>query len=267
MVIPIRDENPTRRTAYLTLGLLAVNVFVFVFVQPNNFSLTPRQSQRAAIEQQAEQQRFLYEYATVPCEVTTGEPLNEAQLVTGECDPASVGVDERGAREFFPQKSILFSILASMFMHGGLLHLGGNMLFLWVFGNNIEDRLGLVGYAVFYLGAGVAATFAHVFLNPDSVIPVIGASGAIAGVMGAYLVWYPHARILTVVPLFFLLFFRLPAALILGFWFLLQFFDAFNPSSGVAVAAHIGGFVVGALVALIIGRPRPRPRPAPGWGS
>ncbi len=267
MVIPIKDENPTRRTAYFTIGLLVVNVFVFFFVQPNTFGLTPRQSQQAAVEQQAEEQRFLYEHATVPCEVTTQEPLDEAQLITGECDPASAGIDDRGARQVFADKSIAFSILASMFMHGGLLHLGGNMLFLWIFGNNIEDRMGIAGYAFFYLAAGVAATFAHVFLNPNSIIPVIGASGAIAGVMGAYLVWYPHARILSIIPIFFLLHFvRLPAALVLGLWFVLQFFDAFNPCSGVAVAAHIGGFIVGAAVALIMGRPRPQARAEPGWG-
>ncbi len=270
MVIPLRDENPTRRRAVVTIAVLVANVFVFFFVQPGSgIGLLPSESRQSAVEAQVEQQRFLYEHAAVPCEVTSLTPLDEAQLATGECDPADVGVDDRGARELFPDKSVPLSILFSMFMHGGLLHLGGNMLFLWIFGNNIEDRFGSFGFAVFYLVAGILATFAHVFLNPGSVVPVVGASGAIAGIMGAYLVLFPHARVLSVIPIFFFIHFvRLPAAVVLGIWFLLQFLDVFNPSSGVAVAAHIGGFVVGVLVAWMLrASGPPKPRPVPGWGA
>ena len=153
-----------------------------------------------------------------------------------------------------------------MFMHGGLLHIGGNMLFLWVFGNNVEDRLGPIAFTLFYVFTGIVATGAHVALNLDSTVPMIGASGAIAGVMGAYLVFWPHARILSVVPLFFILqFVRLPAGVVLGLWFVMQFFT--NPNSGVAWAAHVGGFVAGALIALGL-RPfqsSSRPHPAPEW--
>ena len=140
-----------------------------------------------------------------------------------------------------------------MFLHGGLLHLGGNLLFLWIFGNNIEDHLGHVRFVVFYLLAGVAASALHIALNLDSTIPVVGASGAIAGVMGMYLVWFPRAPVRTLVFLGFLItVVRVKAMWLLGFWFLSQFFT--NPNSGVAWAAHVGGFVFGVLVGLLVRR-------------
>ena len=142
-----------------------------------------------------------------------------------------------------------------MFLHGGILHLGGNMLFLWVFGNNVEDRLGPVGYLAFYLLAGVVATGAHLAIQPQSTVPVIGASGAIAGVMGAYLVWFPNVPIRTLVFLGFLVFFpEIRAKWLLGFWFVSQFFV--SPNDGVAWMAHVGGFVVGVLTALLFRKPR-----------
>jgi membrane associated rhomboid family serine protease len=154
-----------------------------------------------------------------------------------------------------------------MFLHGGLLHLAGNLVFLWIFGNNVEDRLGHVPYLGFYLVGGVVATLAHVFVNADSTVPVVGASGAIAAVMGAYLVWYPNARIKTVIFAFFIFFTEVRAKWLLGIWLLLQFFTSDN--SGVAWVAHVGGFAFGALVGLAMGpggRRRPPLRPA-YWSS
>ena len=166
--------------------------------------------------------------------------------------------------EPFPDKNVFLAVLVSMFLHGSWLHLRGNMLFLWIFGNNIEDRLGQVGYAFFYLVAGVAAALAHIATQPSSIVPVVGASGAIAGVMGAYLVLFPKARILTIIPLFiFLQFVYLPAYVVLLGWFVLQFFT--NPNTGVAAAAHIGGFVFGAAIGLFLrgtGQPAEPCRPA-----
>ena len=133
-----------------------------------------------------------------------------------------------------------------MFLHGGLLHLGGNMLFLWVFGNNIEDHLGRVKYVIFYLIAGIVATAAHVLGDVGSTIPVVGASGAVAGVMGAYLVWFPWAQIKTLV---FIMLTNLKAWMVLAFWFGSQFF--ISPSDGVAWLAHVGGFVFGVLIAAL----------------
>jgi len=156
-------------------------------------------------------------------------------------------------------------VLLSMFMHGGLLHLGGNMLFLWVFGNNIEDRLGPVRYLLFYVAAGIAATAVHIALQPNSTVPVIGASGAIAGVMGAYLIWFPNAPVRTLVFLGFFAFVpRIAAKWLLLLWFFSQFL--INPNEGVAWGAHVGGFVFGALIAFALRRPRRgQPRRDPDW--
>src|SRR5690606_30607109 len=150
----------------------------------------------------------------------------------------------------FPEKSVWLALLTSMFLHGGLAHLGGNLLFLWIFGNNIEDHLGHVKYLLFYLIGGFVASAAHIGLNLDSTIPVVGASGAIAAVMGAYLVWFPNAPVRTVVFFFFITMVDIRAKWLLGFWFVSQFFT--NPNAGVAWAAHVGGFVFGVLVALVI---------------
>lgn len=158
-----------------------------------------------------------------------------------------------------------FSMFVSMFLHGGWLHLGSNMLYLWIFGDNIEDRLGHFRYLVFYLLCGVAATLAHAFTNASSVIPAVGASGAIAGVLGGYLLMFPHARVMTFIPIgFFVTLRELPALLVLGLWFVLQLFTgaatfgmAGEQGGGVAYFAHIGGFVAGlALVKLFAKRER-----------
>jgi membrane associated rhomboid family serine protease len=158
------------------------------------------------------------------------------------------------------------AIFVSMFLHAGWSHLLGNMLYLWIFGDNVEDRLGHFGYLVFYLAGDVVAAFAHVALNPNSVIPTVGASGAIAAVLGAYLVLFPHVKVLTFVPIgFFLRLTLLPASLLLGFWFVLQLFNGvltigLSDMGGTAFWAHIGGFVFGMLVGWIcnkssLGRP------------
>jgi membrane associated rhomboid family serine protease len=152
---------------------------------------------------------------------------------------------------------VWLALLYSMFLHGSLLHIGGNMLFLWIFGNNIEDRMGPLPYLGFYLLAGIVASAAHVLVQPDSTIPVLGASGAIAGIMGAYVVLFPNVKIrslliITIIPLFR----DIAAKWWLGFWFVTQFFT--NPAAGVAWVAHVGGFLFGALIALFL-RDRLRP--------
>lgn len=170
----------------------------------------------------------------------------------------------------------LLTIVTSMFLHGGLMHIGSNMLYLWIFGDNVEDRLGHFRYLLFYLLCGFLATLAHAVFSPGSRIPAIGASGAIAGVLGAYLILYPHARVMTLIPIFFFITVRqLPAIFILGFWFILQLFvgvgslgaRAAQETGGVAYFAHIGGFVAGmALIGLFGGFRRPRaPQPPPPW--
>src|SRR5207237_3143718 len=140
---------------------------------------------------------------------------------------------------------------SAMFMHGGLLHIGGNMLFLWIFGNNIEDKLGKIKFIVFYLLCGLIATYAQTLVSPSSGAPQIGASGAIAGVLGAYIVLYPRARVRTLVFLFLIFFLDLPAYVLLGIWFLLQLLQGVGPAAtngGVAYMAHVGGFIAGILL-------------------
>ena len=233
-MIPLRDDNPTTRTAWITVLLILVNVGVYFLVQPGAMDVSATA-------------KFSYEHAAVPCEVTTGEPLTVDEL------PAlNGGIEDRcnsrsALPEVFPAKHVYLAILLSMFMHGSVLHLGGNMLFLWVFGNNIEDHVGPVRYLLFYVLAGVIATFTHVFLQPTSTIPVIGASGAIAGVMGAYLVLFPNARVLS---LLFFVVACIRAKWLLLLWFASQFFV--NPNEGIAWAAHVGGFVFGALIGLLV---------------
>jgi len=170
----------------------------------------------------------------------------------------------------------VLTIIISMFLHGGLLHIGSNMLYLWIFGDNIEDRLGHGKYLVFYLACGFLATYAHAFFSPGSRIPAIGASGAIAGVLGAYLVLYPRARVLTIIPIIIFITIReIPAIFVLGIWFVLQLFSGVGSlgvtdaqdMGGVAYFAHIGGFVAGMVLIVLFGgfrRPR-RPQPPPPW--
>ncbi|HEX2835019.1 MAG TPA: rhomboid family intramembrane serine protease [Thermoanaerobaculia bacterium] len=171
----------------------------------------------------------------------------------------------------------VISIVLSMFLHGSLMHIGSNLLYLWIFGDNVEDRLGHFRYLLFYLLCGLGATLAHAFFSAGSRLPAIGASGAIAGVLGAYIVLYPKARVLTLIPIFFFITLReLPAIVILGLWFVLQLFSGVGSlgvpdaqdTGGVAFFAHIGGFVCGVILIALLGGmrgPRRRDPPPPWW--
>jgi len=211
MFIPIKDENPTRTKPIVTFILIVINCLVYLY------SITkPAQ----------EFQIFIYQFGLIPIEITH-------------------------LAELTPQFSapIFLSPLTSMFMHGGFMHLAGNMLYLWIFGNNIEDRLGPFKFLLFYLVSGLAADFLFIVFSPSSQIPMVGASGAIAGVLGAYLVLFPRARVLTVLFLFyFIRLVHLPAKVILGFWFFYQLLMSFmgaGGGGGVAWLAHVGGFAFG----------------------
>jgi membrane associated rhomboid family serine protease len=257
-MIPLKDYNPTERAPVVTILLIAANIFVYFVIQHGQASLFTTATPNA--EQQVRELRFTYHYAAVPDEVVDREPLTTEEVARSLNAPAPAVAavaseicqrPEAGPNsECFPDKNVFLAMLFSMFLHGGLLHLGGNMLFLWVFGNNIEDRLGPVRYILFYLIAGFVAAAAHIGVQPNSLIPVIGASGAIAGVMGAYLIWFPDAPVRTLIIFFIILFRDIPAKWLLIAWFVLQFFT--NPNEGVAWVAHVGGFVFGVLIALLV---------------
>lgn len=242
-MFPIRDLNPTRIVPIITIALIAVNVAVFFFWQPQD-----------DLELQTD---FLYENAAVACELTTGDPLTEDEIVLDRCE------DDAG-EPVFPDKNIWLAAVVSMFLHGGLGHLLSNMWFLWIFGNNVEEAYGTGGYLLMYLAAGGAGTAAFVYANPEATVPMIGASGAIAGVLGAYLVLFPTHRIVT---FFFFLFVHVPAGAYLALWFFLQF--AYQ-EPGVAWEAHVGGFIFGVLLTLplrsmLLGHVQRLHQPAPRY--
>ena len=259
MVLPVHDVNPTRRTPVVTYLLIAVNVVAFLLSPVAGHVVGS-----AAEQQQCRQVAFFDQYAAEPREVLRG--TQEPQAANGR-----VGTDaatgERGCEVQSPppfRKNPFLSVLTAMFLHGGWLHLLGNMLFLYVFGNNVEDRLGRLRYLAFYLLCGYVATYGFSLFTPSSTAPLVGASGAIAGVLGAYLVLYPRAKVWSLLTFLFFLPVRLPAWLVLGSWFVLQYGyfrgAGLAQGTGVAYGAHVVGFVLGALLVLPLrGSARPRP--------
>ena len=229
-MIPLRDSNPTRRTPIVTLAIIVVCFVVFAW------ELGLQATSEASLD------AFVTEWGVVPAEL----------------------VAAWSAGHFLSQETA--TLITSQFLHAGWLHLIGNLLYLWIFGNNIEDRLGGALFAFFYLGGGVVAGVTQTAIDPESTIPLIGASGAIAASLGAYFVFFPGARITTLVFLgFFYQLIEVPAIIVLGFWFALQLLDGIGSlgmeaGAGVAFFAHIGGFVIGAVIArvLLIVWPRTR---------
>jgi membrane associated rhomboid family serine protease len=226
-MLPLTDHNPRRTTPFVTYTLIALNILAFLWELSLGENL----------------QRALFSIAFIP----------RRFWIPG----------------FWVSDTI--TMFASMFLHGSLMHIGSNMLYLWIFGDNIEDRLGHVRYTIFYFASGICATLAHAFFSAASQLPAIGASGAIAGVLGGYLILYPHARVTTLIPIFVFITVReIPAVIVLGLWFVLQLFSgvgslgvpAAQDVGGVAYFAHIGGFVAGMILILLLGGKRPRRQPA-----
>jgi membrane associated rhomboid family serine protease len=252
-VIPIGDDIPARRTPVVTWLIIAACVVAYFVWQPSPLS------------DDVDDVEFNLAHAAIPCEVVENRPLTvgEVQATFNLGEDEACDIDGGQTPAFDPGKNPWLAVVTSMFLHGSLLHIGGNMLFLWIFGNNVEDRLGKVGYVLFYVVGGVIATLAHVIVNRDSTVPMVGASGAIAAVMGAYLVWFPHARVRTAVIFFLIAVINLPARVVLGVWFVLQFFT--DPNQGVAWVAHVGGFAFGVVVALLLRGLGDREQPAPAY--
>ena len=229
-MFPLKDDNPSESAPVVTVALIVLNALFFVY----QISLEAGGADGARAGQ-----AFIEEFGLVPCRLT-------------------------GACRVGPElPSPILTIFTSMFMHGGLFHIGGNMLYLWIFGNNVEDTLGHGRYLLFYLLSGVAAALAQTAVGPSSMVPMVGASGAVSGVLGAYLLLFPHAHVTTLIILGF--FFRLvhiPAMFVLGFWIVLQVLNglgSFGSSGGVAFFAHIGGFLAG-MGLLYVLKPRARSR-------
>jgi membrane associated rhomboid family serine protease len=285
-VLPLKDNNPTSRFPVVTVALIAVCVLVFIWQLdfPTNHRLD--QAGFGSIDQSS------LEYGAIPYRITHPD--------TGDC--AIGAVDEVSAQQFqagvvcpgtkdyaaavarsranpqddlgpfkIDQKPWWVTLFSSMFMHGGFLHIAGNMLFLWVFGNNIEDRLGRVKFLLFYLLAGLIAVYTQALIDPGSTAPTIGASGAIAGVLGAYALLFPRARVLTLIfIIFFVTLVEIPALILLAIWFILQFVPALGQvavssggGQGVAYFAHVGGFIFGLAVAATMLYTTRRRRPQP----
>jgi membrane associated rhomboid family serine protease len=271
-MIPLADENPLRHKAWATMALIAICVLAYLAVQPagrNTFRVTdPRV--------QWEDLQFSIEWATVPCEIIEGRSLTQAEFdatFTSEFGDGSACGTAGDSTPINPNKVVWLGLLVSMFLHGGVAHLFGNMLYLWVFGNNIEDSRGPVAFLALYLIGGVIADFTHIAVDPNSTVPIVGASGAIAAVMGAYLALYPKVRIKVITPWMGLR--KISAGWVLGLWVVQQFAIMGN-DSGVSWGAHLGGFAVGAVVGLWWRRSdrrrlaklanRPAPAPAGPWG-
>ena len=241
-MIPLRDDIPSRITPLVNYVIIAVCSIAF-FAQ-----ITTGERGNLMVER----------FGMVPLRISDpgAEPVIRQQAWVRDQfgQPQAAVIERQVAASPIPG---WMTMLTCMFLHGGWMHFLGNMWFLYVFGDNVEDRLGHVGFALLYLGTGVLAGIAHYLSGPSSPIPTIGASGAIAGVMGAYAWFYPHAKVQAVLPLFiFIQIFVLPAPVFLGIWFAIQTVSGFTSgaSSGVAWWAHIGGFVAGAIVALVAGR-------------
>jgi len=238
-VFPLKDNIPTERQPVMTIAFIALNVLVYFLLQKGGIFSGP--DDVSAVD-----------WGAIPYEFTH---LGDECVVAGSqiaCGPPAELAAEGLSTS---QPATWVTAFSSMFMHGGIVHLGGNMLFLWIFGNNVEDSMGRGKFVAFYLLGGLIALVAQIAIQPDSAVPTIGASGAVAAVLGGYILLYPGARVVTLIfIIFFFTIVELPATLILGFWFLTQlafgFYGLANPAGdagGIAYFAHIGGFVFGLL--------------------
>ncbi len=240
-MIPLRDNIPSRTTPFVNYAIIALCSIAFAFqvTSPDGGG------------------RIAEQYGMVPLRVSDSDAIAVVKQQVAVRDQLGRTGVATVDRELAPTPiAPWMTVITCMFLHGGWMHFLGNMWFLYIFGDNVEDRLGHVGFSLAYLGTGIAAGLSHLATDPASPIPTIGASGAIAGVMGAYAWLYPHAKVQAVLPIIiFLQVFVVPAPIFLGIWFAIQTFSGLSAAStGVAWWAHIGGFVAGALVAIAVGR-------------
>jgi len=279
-VIPLKDNIPTARFPILTVLLIALNVIIFAWeltLSQDQGSASGQAGQLGASEYDVE----LIELGAIPYRIThPGEDCGLSAARQGAdivCQGTSDyrRAQDAGALVDLDEPPWWVTLLTSMFLHGGILHLAGNMLFLWVFGNNIEDSVGRIVFIPFYLLAGIVAVYAQALLDTSATVPTVGASGAISGVLGAYALLHPRARVLTLVfIIFFVTLVEIPAMIMLGIWFVLQFLpavgqlatpDVSGETGGVAYFAHVGGFIVGLALIKLLARRHEEAGPGPPY--
>jgi membrane associated rhomboid family serine protease len=262
-MFPIHDNIPARTTPVANWLLIGVTSLVFLAQQREPETSIDIQSRsdledaQVAVEQAPP--TIIEKYAMIPARITRPSEPIEIPIAVANVRTVDGGKKELPLTRIAKPPAVppLLTLLTCVFLHGGWMHFLGNMWFLYIFGDNVEDRFGHVGYVIFYLCGGVIASLVHFITEPGSTVPTVGASGAIAAVMGAYFVWYPHALVKAIVPLFVVAtIMEIPAIIFLGLWFVLQLFQGvtIDAAQGVAWWAHIGGFAAGYLIAGMLGR-------------
>ena len=224
-MIPISDINPAKNTPFISRIFIVFSGLIFLFIQPKNSN---------------ELINFFYKFSAIPCELFNRYPLAANQFINNNCN---LNPDYL----IFPSKNIILSIIVSLFLHANFLHIIGNLWSFWIFGNNVEDKLGKLKYLFFLLLIGVISIVSHTFLNQESLIPIVGASGIVSGLMGAYVYMFPNARLLVLVPFGFLFPTTIKAKFFMIFWFISQIFIALGDQN-ISWEAHVGGFIFGYLL-------------------
>lgn len=232
-MIPISDINPARNTPVISRIFMFVTVGVFILIQPKN---------------QIELFNFFYQYSAIPCELVKFSPISEAQFYNNNCfyTPTS---------SIFPNKNIILSMVFANFFHANFIHILGNLWSFWIFGNNVEDKLGKSKFTIFLIFIGIISIGVHTFLNQESLTPIVGASGIVSGLMGAYVFMFPNARLLVLVPFGFLFPTTIKAKFFMIFWFISQIFIAIGDQN-ISWEAHIGGFIFGYLLLRVFNNKR-----------
>ena len=232
-MIPISDINPARNTPVISRIFMFVTVGVFILIQPKN---------------QIELFNFFYQYSAIPCELVKFSPISEAQFYNNNCFYTQTS-------SIFPNKNIILSMVFANFFHANFIHILGNLWSFWIFGNNVEDKLGKSKYTIFLIFIGIISIGVHTFLNQESLTPIVGASGIVSGLMGAYVFMFPNARLLVLVPFGFLFPTTIKAKFFMIFWFISQIFIAIGDQN-ISWEAHIGGFIFGYLLLRVFNNKR-----------
>ena len=232
-VIPISDINPARNTPVISRIFMFATVGVFLLIQPKN---------------QIELFNFFYQYSAIPCELVNFSPISESQFYNNDCF-------NNQSSSIFPEKNLLLSVISANFFHANFIHILGNLWSFWIFGNNVEDKLGKLRFIIFLIFIGIISISVHTYLNQDSLIPIVGASGIVSGLMGAYVFMFPNARLLVLVPFGFLFPTTIKAKFFMVFWFLSQILISISDQN-ISWEAHVGGFVFGYLLLRIFNNKR-----------